>query len=117
LIENAVLQADEGIDIQEASDITLNNVTMIPKNTNPVVYILNSDAVTIDNLKYKDSADVLAQVQGERTNAIAILNTDLSKARQKLVADFGATDSVVAWEIVPVVAAPEQKKKTRKKKE
>ena len=115
LIENAVLQADEGIDIQEASDITFNNITMIPKNTNPVAYVLNSDNITIDNLKYKDGTEVLAQVQGDRTKEVSILNTDVTKAKQKLVSDFGATDAVVSWQKQVVTEKVEKKKNKRKK--
>ncbi|MGB4844802.1 MAG: glycosyl hydrolase family 28 protein [Ferruginibacter sp.] len=114
LIENAVLQADEGIDIQEASDITLNNITMVSKNTNPVAYVLNSDNVTIDNLKYKDGADVLAQVQGDRTKNISILNTDVTKTKQKLNTGFGSTDATVTW-VKPVPVEIEKKKSKRKK--
>ncbi|MBP6432182.1 MAG: right-handed parallel beta-helix repeat-containing protein [Ferruginibacter sp.] len=113
LIENAVLQADEGIDIQEASNITLNNVIMLSKNTNPITYVLNSDNITINNLKYTDSADVLAIVQGERTKAVSILTTDVTKAKQKLKAGFGVTDANVAWTIPnPVI---ENKKKKKRK--
>jgi polygalacturonase len=115
LIENAVLQADEGIDIQEATDITLNNITMIPKNTNPVTYILNSDNITLDGLKYKDNADVLAQVQGDRTKNVFILNTDASKAKQKLLAGFGSTDATVIWEKSKLVIEKIKKVKTKKK--
>ena len=115
LIENTVLQADEGIDIQEASDITLNNITMIPKNTNPVTYILNSDNITLDGLKYKDNADLLTQVQGDRTKNIFILNTDVTKAKQKLVADFGSTDATVIWENPKQVEEKNKKVKTKKK--
>ena len=112
LIENAVLQADEGIDIQEASDITLNNITIIPRNTNPVAYILNSDNITIYNLKYKNESEVLAQVQGDRTKDIFILNTDVFKAKQKLVTGFGTTESVVNW----IKTVPVEIKKTMKDK-
>jgi DNA sulfur modification protein DndE len=114
LIENAVLQADEGIDIQEASDITLNNITIISKNTNPVTYVLNSDNITLDNLKYKDSAEVLAQVQGDRAKAIQILNTEIARAKQKLATGFGSTDAAVIW-AKPVVVE-EKKKSTKTKK-
>lgn len=114
LIENAVLQADEGIDIQEASNITLNNITMLTENTNPVAYILNSDNISINNLKFKDSADVLLQVQGERTKDIKLLNSNTAAAKQRLVANFGTDHAVVAFEIpVPV----EPKKKTKRKKQ
>jgi len=115
-IENAVLQADEGIDIQEASNINLNNVTMLSKNTNPVAYVLNSDNININNLKYKDSAILLAMLQGERTKNVSITNTDVTKAKQKLNAGFGVTDAAVKW--TAEVAAPvdiKKKVKTKKK--
>lgn len=114
LIENAVMNVDEGIDIQEASNITLNNITMMTKNTNPVAYVLNSDNIAINNLKYKDSAEVLAIVQGERSKSVNILNTDVTKAKQKLQTGFGVTETEVRWATAP--AAPEPKKKTKKKK-
>ncbi|MGC4104416.1 hypothetical protein [Ferruginibacter sp.] len=114
-IENAVLQADEGIDIQEASNINLNNVTMLSRNTNPVAYVLNSDNINITNLKYKDSADVLAIVQGERTKNVNILNTDVTKAKQKLNTGFGVTDAVVSWEATPPAPVNDKKKKTKSK--
>ncbi len=114
LIENAVLQADEGIDIQEASGITLNNITMIPKNANPVVYVLNSDNINIDNLKYKDGAEVLAQVQGDRTKNISILNTDITKAKQKLVTGFGSADAVVCWVKPAAIETKKPKGKSKK---
>lgn len=96
-IDNAVLQADEGIDIQEASNINLNNITMLSKDTKPVIYILNSDAVHIGKLKFTDSAELLLQVQGERTKGIIVFDTDVLKAKQKIVADFGAVEGAVIW--------------------
>jgi hypothetical protein len=115
LIENVILQADEGIDIQEASNITLNNITMMSKNTNPVAYVLNSDNIAINNLKYKDSADVLAMVQGERTKAVSILNTDVTKAKQKVKAGFGITDAEVKFNLQPTSVPKKNKKKAKTK--
>lgn len=114
-IENAVLQADEGIDIQEATNINLKNITMVSKNTKPVAYVLNSDSITIDGLVYKDGAEVLAMVQGDRTKNVNIFNTDITKAKQKLEAGFGSTEATVSWVKQPVVE--EKKKKTKAKKE
>jgi polygalacturonase len=96
-ISNAVLQAQEGIDIQEASGITLNNITMLSKNTNPVAYVLNSDGIAINNLKYANGADLLLQVQGERSSNITVAGTDASKAKAKLKADYGANTQAVNW--------------------
>ncbi|MEO7769238.1 MAG: glycosyl hydrolase family 28 protein [Ferruginibacter sp.] len=97
LIENAVLQTDDGIDIQEASDVQLNNVKIISKNTRPLVYVLNSDQVVINNLMYRDSADVLIQLQGAATKDIKLLNTNTSASRQKLIVDFGATEAAISY--------------------
>jgi DNA sulfur modification protein DndE len=100
-IDNAILQADEGIDIQEATNINLTNITMLSRNTNPVVYVLNSDLIGLDHLIYRDSAEVLLQLQGERTKEIRFINTNTTAARQKLEADFGANESMVNWAIPP----------------
>ena len=89
---------------------------MLSKNTKPVAYILNSDNISINNLKYKDSADILTMVQGERTKAVSILNTDVTKAKQKLVAGFGAADAVVSWAVPQPAAVDTKKKKGKTKK-
>lgn len=111
-IENAVLQADEGIDIQEASEIRLKNINLQTRTTRPVIYLLNSDSVFIDNLRFKDSADLLLQVQGERTNDIRLLNSNTAAAKQKLLADYGAGEAVVSWALpVETKMKPKKKKK------
>lgn len=113
-IENAVLQADEGIDIQEATGISLKNINLVTKNTNPVVYILNSDKIKLDNVKYKDSADVLLQVQGGRSKDIAFINSNVNGAKKKVAADFGATEAMVSWAEQTEAAKPSKKKKKKK---
>ncbi|HNH23126.1 MAG TPA: hypothetical protein PLY26_13305, partial [Ferruginibacter sp.] len=112
--ENAVLQASEGIDIQEASNINLKNITMISKNTRPVGYVLNSDSIRIDGLRFKDSAEVLLQVQGERSKDIQLLNSNTAAAKQKLIAGFGAGEAIVSWAL-PVATEPAKKTKSKKK--
>ena len=113
-IENAVLQASEGIDIQEASNINLKNITMISKNTRPVGYVLNSDSIRIDGLRFKDSAEVLLQVQGERSKDIQLLNSNTAAAKQKLIAGFGAGEAIVSWAL-PAATEPAKKTKSKKK--
>lgn len=114
-IDNAVLQADEGIDVQEATNINFSNITMISKNIKPVAYLLNSDKITIDRLKFADSAEVLLQMQGERTKDIQLLNSDVTKAKQKLVADFGATEGMVTWAAPAPPAEVKKKNKASRK--
>jgi hypothetical protein len=73
---------------------------------------LNSDNITLNNVKYNDSVPVLLQVQGERSGNIAFLNSNLNGAKQKLMADFGATEAMVRWaDPLPVPAKKKKKKK------
>jgi hypothetical protein len=53
-------------------------------------------------------------VQGDRTKAVSILNTDTAKAKQKLKAGFGVTDAIVSW-AVPQPAVEVKKKKNKGK--
>ena len=97
VLENMVLQAAKGIDVQEASNITFRNITVIPTNTNPVVDIINSDNLVFDNIKYKDGSQLLFRAGGDRTKNIQIKNTDASKAKEKLRAELGTDASQIKW--------------------
>jgi hypothetical protein len=91
VLENLLLQANKGIDCQEASGITFKNVTILSKETNPVVDIINSDHLTFDKLNYKKDSELLFRVAGDRTKNISIQHTDASKAKEKIQYEFGAT--------------------------
>lgn len=95
VLENMVLQADKGIDVQEATGITFKNIKVISKETNPVVDIIQSDKLMFDNITYQDGSELLFRVGGERSGDITIKNTDASKARQKIVYELGATEKTV----------------------
>ena len=57
---------------------------MISAETNPVIDIVQSDKLVFDNITYKDGAELLFRVSGERSNGISIKNTDASKAKEKI---------------------------------
>ena len=94
-LENMVLQAEKGIECQEASGITFKNITILSRHTNPVVDIINSDRLTFDKLSYKKDAELLFRVAGDRTKSIDIRNTDASKAKEKIQYEFGASEQNV----------------------
>ncbi|HUP13651.1 MAG TPA: glycoside hydrolase family 28 protein [Niastella sp.] len=94
-LENMTLQAEKGIDCQEASGITFKNITILSNNTHPVVDIINSDRLTFDKLTYKKDSELLFRVAGDRTKSINIQNTDASKAKEKIQYEFGATEQNV----------------------
>jgi len=90
VLENMVLQAKKGIDVQEASGITFKNIKVISNETNPVVDIVQSDKLTFDNITYKDGSELLFRVSGDRSNNINIKNTDASKSKEKIAYELGA---------------------------
>lgn len=84
-LSDMVLKTNNAIEIIEASDIRLNNIQVVSKQTKPVVYIESSSNVSINSLKYTNGADLLFSISGERTKAISVANTDMKNTKEKVV--------------------------------
>jgi polygalacturonase len=90
VLEDMVLQATDGLDMTEGSAISLKNVQLITKNTNPVINIHNSKDIILEKIGYKNNAELLMNVTGEKTKGLVLKNTDASKAKKKVEFGFGA---------------------------
>lgn len=90
VLEQMVLQATKGIDVQEASNIQFKNIQVLSADGNPVVDLLQSDSIVFDGLSFKDNSQLLFRVSGDRVKKIDISKTDASKARQRLSTELGA---------------------------
>lgn len=90
-LENITIQANKGIQIQDAKGIHFRNVNLTVKNTQPVIDILNSSGLTFDGLKYKEGAELLFDVKGERSTNIAVRNSELKSAKSFADFKYGAT--------------------------
>lgn len=95
VLENMMLQANKGIDVQEATGILFKNITILTKETNPVVDVVHSDKLVFDNIKYKNGSELLFRVSGERSRDIMVKNTDATKAKEKIVYELGASEKNV----------------------
>lgn len=95
VLENMLLQAKKGMDIQEASNITFKNIKVVSDETDPVIDIVQSDKLLFDNINYKNGSELLFRISGERSNSINIKNTDASKAKEKIVYELGASEKAV----------------------
>lgn len=95
LIENSVLQSEQGVDIQEASGIKLKNVSVYATKADVVVDIVNSDDVQISGLKYADGASVLLRAAGDRTKNIRIEKTDYTRVKEKVITELGTSSAAV----------------------
>jgi Endopolygalacturonase len=95
LIENSVLQSEQGVDIQETSGIKLKNVSVYATKADVVVDIVNSDDVQISGLKYADGASVLLRAAGDRTKNIRIEKTDYTRVKEKVITELGTPSAAV----------------------
>ncbi len=93
VLQDMVLQADEGLDMTEVNNITLKNIKLITKNSNPLMSIHNSEQITLNKIGYKEGADLLLRVTGEKSKGVVLTETDASKAKKKVEFDYGARES------------------------
>ncbi len=97
-LKNMVLQANKGIDIQEASNVAIKDIKLVVKETNPVAYVLNSDNIVLDKIDYNNNAELLLQVHGERSGSVTVTKTNTKQAKQKLDVGFKANEKKVVIE-------------------
>ena len=95
VLENMVLQANDGLDMTEGSGIALKNIQLITKNTNPVMNIHNSKDIVLNKIGYNSGAELLLNVTGEKTSGVVLKDTDASKAKKKVEFGFGAGEGSV----------------------
>ena len=85
-IENSVIQAKKGIEIEEAKNINLRNIRLLSSETKPVVYIVNSSDLRFDGIDFPVGAELLFDVNGKKSTNISGTNTRATTA--KTVASF-----------------------------
>ncbi|MEO5685305.1 MAG: glycoside hydrolase family 28 protein [Chitinophagaceae bacterium] len=90
VLQNMVLQADKGIDIQEAENIQFKNIKVMAASNNPVIDLVQSSRISFDKIVYKTGAEVLLRVSGDRVKKIDVINTDTSGSKEKLAIELGA---------------------------
>jgi polygalacturonase len=90
-LEDMVLQAKKGFDVQEATRINFKHINIICDESMPLIDIVHSDNLTFDNITYKDGTELLFRISGDRSNTIIIKNTDTSKAKEKIRFESGAS--------------------------
>lgn len=81
-LENLNIKAKEGIDIQEAKNVTLSNVKLVVDEANPLINIQNGNQINLKNVKY-NTAQTLFRISGDRNSGIQSSGLDASKAKTK----------------------------------
>ena len=76
------IKAHEGIDIQEAKNVSLTNVNLIAKEVNPLINIQNGNDISFKNINY-NNAQLLFRISGDRNSNIKTSGLDVTKAKVK----------------------------------
>ncbi|MEZ0538577.1 glycoside hydrolase family 28 protein [Fibrella arboris] len=92
-LSRLVLQADKGVELIDASGISLDNVQLITTETQPVVLAQNSHQLTFNAIQYPPAATLLFSIKGERSQAIRVTNTDLTQSQRSAEFSEGAVAS------------------------
>jgi len=95
VMQNMVIQAKQGLDMTEGSNITLRNVTLLTKESDPVLKIHNSQNITLDKISYQSNADLMLAVSGEKSKGIVVNGTDAKKAKKGVEFNWGATEAAL----------------------
>lgn len=93
-LQRLTISAKEGIDIQEAKNITLDDLKLHVANGEPLISIQNGNQIQFKNVNY-NAAQQLFRIAGDRNSAISTSGLDVSKAKNKNEFLAGAQESVL----------------------
>jgi DNA sulfur modification protein DndE len=81
-MENLLIQAETGMYSEEGDGIAIKNLTLLTKDTNPVITLHNSKRMSFDNFKYQKNTENLFKISGETSRELRLANTDISNAKK-----------------------------------
>lgn len=93
VLENLFLQAKKGIDIQEASGITLRNIKGLFQDMNPSIDITQSDSILFEQLELGKNRPDRIRINGERSGNIIFRNGNVFASA--ITYELGATQKSV----------------------
>ena len=97
VLENMFIRADIAVELQDAEGITLKNITLAPKQMDPVVQITNSKNISFDLIRFPGAAPALFRLSGDRVSDIHVKGSDAAGASSRVVAEFGASAGALHW--------------------
>ncbi|MBS1495783.1 MAG: glycoside hydrolase family 28 protein [Bacteroidetes bacterium] len=92
-LSNLVIDTDKGIDISEAKNISLQNVKLILKHTNPAISILNSRSIDFNKVLLPKNAETTLKIGGKTTNDI--IWEDSTPLNGNTIYEFGASPNAL----------------------
>jgi len=96
-LQDMVLQAKKGIDLQEAANIQFKNIRVVASDNNPVIDLVQSNNIVFDKISCNKGSALLLRASGDRVKKIAVINTDTSTVKEKIVTELGANAEEISF--------------------
>jgi len=74
-LENMIIKAQTGVELIEASDISLKNITLQITDKKQLINIESSSDIILDDIKSIDPTNLFLNINGGRSGAIRLINT------------------------------------------
>ena len=94
-LDNITIKADKGAELIEANNISLKNVTLDIKDSKQLIYIENSGAVTLDNIRSIKPTKLFLSINGDRSGKVELLHSNISNAKSKAEFNYGADKNLL----------------------
>lgn len=96
-MKNITIQSNIGMECTEAQNISLTNLTLLPSEIKPVVWIDNSSNISFNGLKYPKNTETLLSLTGNKTKSITISNTEKRDNENFIKIADGISKSVLTF--------------------
>lgn len=94
-LENLTIQSKIGVEISEATNVTIKNLNFISSSTNPLIAINNSKNINFSNLKPLADFKTLFKISGEKTSGVNLSGVPVTAAKEKTTYEFGASEKAL----------------------
>ena len=94
-LENMTLKANKGVDLIEAKDITLKNITLQVEDKKQLINVENSKDVVLDGIKNLNPTDLFISINGERSGNVQLIHTSVADAHKKAEFNYGADKNML----------------------
>ena len=94
-LDNVTIKADKGAELIEANGISLKNVTLDIKDNKQLIYVENSGAITLDNIKSIKPTNLFLSLNGDRTGKVELLHTNTANAKTKAEFNYSADKNML----------------------
>jgi polygalacturonase len=93
-LENMIIKAQTGVELIEAGDINLKNISLQITDKKQLINIENSSDITLNNIKSIDPTNLFLNINGTRSGTIRLINTHVT-ANKKAEFNNGAINKVL----------------------